>query len=209
MEPANSDSVSVIIPTYNERENIDTTLDRCSEVLKTTEYEYELIVIDDDSPDRTWEFVKETYQNNSHVRVLRQTEHKGLGSSIIAGFRAASMNSLVVIDGDLQHPPEKILELLAALETGADLAIGSRYLQRGGTENWSRFRWFASKAATALAKLAVPAARDVSDPMSGLFAVRRSVIEGVQIEPQSDKILLEILSRCEINRIKEVPYTFQ
>lgn len=202
-----TDSVSVIIPTYNERESIDATLDRCSKVLKATEYEYELIVIDDDSPDRTWEFVKETYRNDSHVRVLRQTEHKGLAPSIIAGFRAASMNSLVVIDGDLQHPSEKILELLAALETGADLAIGSRYIQRGGAENWSRFRRFVGKGTTELVKLAVPAARDVSDPMSGLFAVRRSVIEDVYIEPQGYKILIEILSRCEINRIVEVPYT--
>lgn len=209
MEEANSGSVSIVIPTYNKRENIDATLDRCSTVLRATEYEYELIVIDDDSPDRTWEFVKETYRNDRHVRVLRHTEHKGLAPSIRAGFRAASMNSLVVIDGDLQHPPKKILELLAALERGADLAIGSRYLQGGGAENWSRFRRFAGKRTTELVKLAVPAAREVSDPTSGLFAVRRSVIEDVQIEPQGNKILLEILSNCELNRVVEVPYTFQ
>lgn len=207
MEQANAGSVSVIIPTYNERENIGATLDHCSTVLKATEYEYELLVIDDDSPDRTGEVVKEAYRNDRHVRVLRHTEHKGLAPSIIAGFRAASMNSLVVIDGDLQQPSETIVEFLAALETDADLAIGSRYLQGEGAENWSRFRRFVGKGTTELAKLAVPAAREVSDPMSGLFAVRRSVIEDVEIQPQDNRILLEILSNCELNRIVEVPYT--
>lgn len=205
---ASAASVSVIIPTYNERENIGAALNRCSAVLEATEYEYELIIVDDDSPDGTWKFVEETYRDDDHVHVLRRTEHKGLALSIMAGFHAASMDSLVVIDSDLQHPPEKISELLAALETGADVAIGSRYTQGGEIQNWSRFRRVVSKGATGLAKLAIPTARGVSDPMSGLFAVRRSVISGVQLEPQGYKILLEILSRCEIDQIVEVPYTF-
>lgn len=202
-------SVSIIIPTYNERENIGTVLNRCSAVLEATKYEYELVVVDDDSPDRTWEFVEEAYSDDEHVRAIRRTGQRGLALSITEGFRAASMEYGVVIDGDLQHPPEKIPELLAALDGGADIAIGSRHTEGGGIENWTYFRRAVSKGATALAKFTVPTARGISDPMSGLFAVRQSVVADVELEPRGYKILLEILSKCEYDQVVEVPYTFR
>jgi dolichol-phosphate mannosyltransferase len=202
-------SVSVIVPTYNERENIETVLDRCSDVLEASGYEFEIIVVDDDSPDRTWEIVEETHGDDDRVRVLRRTENRGLARAVTAGFRAATMDCCVVIDGDLQHPPERVSTLLAALDEGADIAIGSRHVEGGGIGDWSRFRAAVSKGATGLAKLAVPAARGVSDPMSGLFAVHRSVLEIDRLEPQGYKILLEILSKCEVEQVVEVPYTFR
>lgn len=202
-------SVSVIIPTYNERENITTTIDRCSRVLGATEYEYELIVVDDDSPDRTWELVETEYSDEAHVQVLRRTENRGLALSIVEGFRAASMAYCVVIDGDLQHPPEKIPDLLAALDAGADISIGSRHIEDGGIKNWSLFRRAVSKGATAVTKRCLPTAKAISDPMSGLFAVRRSVVADVELQPQGYKILLEIISKCAVDQVAEVPYTFR
>ena len=201
--------MTAVIPTYNERENIGRVLDRCAEVLTASMYEYELLVVDDDSPDRTWELVEQAYADDKRVRVLRRAEDKGLALSVAAGFQAARMDACVVIDGDLQHPPEKIPELLAALDRGADLAIGSRYVGKGTIENWSWFRRQVSKGATAYARATIPTARRISDPMSGLFAVRCSVIEDVDLDPQGYKILLEILSKCEIDRIEEVAYAFR
>ncbi|NUB93735.1 glycosyltransferase family 2 protein [Haloterrigena sp. SYSU A121-1] len=202
-------SVAVIIPTFNERENIKTTLDRCLRVLEATEYAYELIVVDDDSPDRTWEFVETAYAGDDRVRVLRRTENRGLALSIVAGLRTASTAYCAVIDADLQHPPEKIPDLLAALDAGADISIGSRHIEDGEIENWSRFRTTVSKGATALTKRFLPTARRISDPMSGMFAVRRSVVDNVDLQPQGYKILLEIISKCDVEEVTEVPYTFR
>jgi dolichol-phosphate mannosyltransferase len=199
----------VIIPTYNERENIQSNIDRCSRALEAAGCEYEIIVVDDDSPDRTWALVEEAYADDNHVRVFRRTEDRGLALSIVEGFHLASMDYCVVIDGDLQHPPEKIPELLAALDSGADIAIGSRHVEGGGMENWSRFRQIISKGATAIARRCLPSARGLSDPMSGLFAVRRPVVEGVELQPQGYKILLEILSKCDLDQIVEVGYIFR
>ncbi|ELZ23913.1 dolichol-phosphate mannosyltransferase [Haloterrigena salina JCM 13891] len=199
----------MIVPTFNERENIKTTLDRCLRVLETTEYAYELIVVDDDSPDRTWEFVETAYADDDRVRVLRRTENRGLALSIVAGLRAASTAYCAVIDADLQHPPEKIPDLLAALDAGADISIGSRHIEDGEIENWSRFRITVSKGATALTKRFLPTARRISDPMSGMFAVRRSVIGNVDLQPQGYKILLEIISKGDVEEVTEVPYTFR
>lgn len=204
-----TESVSVLIPTYNERENIGITIDRCLQVLDSTGYKYELLVVDDDSPDRTWEFVETEYRDDDHVEVLRRTENRGLALSIVDGFRAASMAYCVVIDADLQHPPEKIPDLLAALDAGADLAIGSRHVEDGGIKDWSWFRKTVSKGATALTKRILPTAEGISDPMSGLFAVRRSVVADIELQPQGYKVLLEIISKCDIDRIEEVPYTFR
>lgn len=204
-----SGSVSVIVPTYNERENIETTVERCMGVLETAGYEYELIVVDDDSPDRTWELIEAEYSDDERVHVLRRTENRGLALSIVAGFDAAGNDYCVVIDADLQHPPEKIPELLVALEDGAEISIGSRHVEDGGIKNWSRFRRTVSKGATALTRRLLPTADGISDPMSGLFAVRRSVVEDVELQPQGYKILLEIISKCDVEHVAEVPYTFR
>lgn len=201
-------SVSVIIPTYNERENIEANVDRCSRALEAAGCKYEIIVVDDDSPDRTWALIEEAYANNDHVRVFRRTENRGLALSIVEGFRTASMDYCVVIDGDLQHPPEKIPELLAALDNGADIAIASRHTDGGDISDWSWFRRAVSKGATAFAHASIPTARGITDPMSGFFAVRRSVVKRVDLNPQGYKILLEILSKCQIHTVEEVPYTF-
>lgn len=203
-------AASIIVPTYNERDNIRTVVDRCSHTLKTADFVdgFEIIVVDDDSPDGTWRLVEEAYSTDDRVRVIRRTENHGLALSVVDGFYAASMEYCVVIDGDLQHPPEKIPELLAALDRGADISIGSRHLEDGGIEDWTRFRKLVSRGATALAKRLLPTIKGVSDPMSGLFAIRRSILEEAELQPQGYKILLEILSKCDIDRIAEVPYTF-
>lgn len=199
-------SLSVIIPTYNERENIEYVLSRCLESLDG--YDVECIVVDDDSPDRTWAYVDEAYHGDSRVRVLRRTDARGLATAVADGFAASSTEYCAVIDADLQHPPERLLDLLEALEAGADIAIGSRHIDGGGIENWSRARKLVSMGATNIAKALVPATRGIADPMSGFFAVRRELVTDVHLDPTGYKILLELLTKCEYETVVEVPYVF-
>jgi dolichol-phosphate mannosyltransferase len=201
--------VSVIIPTYNEAANIVRVVDRCLSAISG--YRCEVIVVDDNSPDGTWRLVEEQYAGDDRVRVVRRTGDRGLATAVSRGFREASNEYCAVIDADLQHPPEKLPELIEALDSdpAVDVAIGSRHIANGGIENWSRARRIVSRGATVLARLGIPRVRSVSDPLSGFFAVRRSVIDDVALDPTGYKILLEILARCDCNRVAEVPYVFR
>lgn len=198
--------ISVIIPTYNERPNIDQIIDRCLSALGG--YKAEVIVVDDDSPDGTATFARDAYHDDDRVRVIRRTEDKGLAQSVTRGFRDATHEYCAVIDADLQHPPERLPELIRALDDGADVAIGSRHIEGGGIENWSRTRRFVSWGATTLTRTVLPNARGCSDPMSGFFAVRSDVVKDVTLNPKGYKILLEVLTKGEYETVTEVPYVF-
>ncbi|ASA78642.1 glycosyltransferase [Thermococcus sp. 5-4] len=197
--------ISVIVPTYNERENLEELFDRISRALEG--YDYEIIIVDDDSPDRTWEFAQELSERYP-VKVIRRTEEKGLSSAVIRGFREASGDVFVVMDADLQHPPEVIPKLLKAIENGADIAIASRYVPGGGVRNWYWYRKLISKGAIMIGRLALPKIRNVKDPVSGFFALRREVVEGVTLNPVGFKILMEILIKGKYGKVAEVPFTF-
>ncbi len=197
--------VSIIVPTYNERENLNELFERVSKSLEG--YDYEIVIVDDDSPDRTWERAEE-FSGRYPVKVIRRTREKGLSSAVIRGFKEASGDVLVVMDADLQHPPEKIPELLKAIEEGADIAIGSRYVKGGGVKNWYWYRRLISKGAILVGRVALPKIRDVKDPVSGFFAIRRSVIEDVNLNPVGFKILMEILIKGKYERVVEVPFIF-
>jgi len=201
-------SVSIIVPTYNERENIEQIVTRLLDVLATSQYDSEILVMDDDSADDTWKFARERFADEERVRVVRRMRDHGLAQAVTEGFRRARYEFCAVIDADLQHPPEKLPDLLGALQNGTDIAIGSRNVDGGGIENWSRFRKVVSSGATMLSKCCIPSARPVSDPMSGFFAVRRSVVQQVSFEPKGYKILLEILAKCDYRSVVEVPYVF-
>jgi glycosyltransferase involved in cell wall biosynthesis len=199
-------SVSIIIPTYNERENIERVVERCRDALDG--YRFEIVVVDDDSPDKTWQLVADSYEDAKTVRIVRRTEESGLATAVSRGFDEASYECCAVIDADLQHPPEKLPELIAAFDDGADIAIGSRHIAGGGVENWSAFRRVVSRGAMAITKLALSPTRGIADPMSGFFAIRRELIDDVALAPTGYKILLEVLMKCEYDEVVEVPYVF-
>lgn len=203
---ARAGPVSVIIPTYNEAETIEATIDRCRSALAT--YRSELLIVDDDSPDRTWQLVRTAYGDADDVRVIRRVDESGLASAVTRGFEEAVHSFCVVMDGDLQHPPERVPDLLAAFVDEVDVVIGSRHVDGGGIENWSGRRRAVSAGARAISKLLVPQARGVSDPLSGFFAVRRNVVEGVELSPTGYKILLEVLAKGDYRGVVEVPYEF-
>jgi dolichol-phosphate mannosyltransferase len=202
--------VSIIIPTYNERENVNEVIAECLKALPPETFDLEVIIVDDDSDDYTWQYPARLYGDDPRVRVIRrESANRGLGESVVDGFASASHDFCAVIDADLQHPPDKLPALFDALDNGADIAIGSRHVSGGGIENWPLWRKVVSKGATACARVGLPDARGVSDPMSGFFAIRRSVIEDIDLNPQGYKILLEVLGKGNYQTITEVPYQFR
>jgi len=197
--------LSLVTPTYNERENLPTLVERAHKSLGG--YDYELIVVDDNSPDGTAQLARDLSANYP-IKVVCRNNEKGLASAVVAGFNQAKGDVLGVIDADLQHPPERIPQLLAEINSGADVAIASRYVPEGGISGWSLKRKIMSRAATLLARTLLPSVGRVKDPLSGFFLLRRKVIEGVELKPTGYKILLEVLARGRADGIKEVPYTF-
>lgn len=199
-------SASIILPTYNESANVNHVVERCLASLGA--HEFEIIVVDDDSPDGTWRIAREGFADEDRVRVVRRRHERGLSTAVSRGLDEAQHEVCLILDADLQHPPEKIPELLRAFEEGADLVIASRHTEGGGIENWSAFRTAVSHGATAIARLCVPSAREVTDPLSGFFAVRHDVVHDVDLQPTGYKILLEILARGHYDTVAEVPYMF-
>ncbi len=198
--------VSIVVPTYNERENLLVLVGRLDHALHGS---YEVVVVDDDSPDGTWR-VAEELARRYPVKVIRRVGRRGLGSAIVEGLRAARGDYVVVMDADLQHPPEVVpLLVRAADETGADIVVASRYAQGGGVAGWSRARLLVSRIAGLLAHLLLPEARRTSDPMSGFWLVKRRLVEELKLEGRSWKVLLEILVKAPGARVAEVPYVFQ
>ena len=197
--------ISIIVPTYNERENLEELFERIARALEGREFE--IIVVDDDSPDKTWKKAEELAKKYP-VKVIRRTNKRGLSSAVIRGFREANSEILVVMDADLQHPPEVIPKLIEAIEEGVDIAIASRYVKGGKVENWYWWRKLISKGAIMIGRVALPKIRNIKDPVSGFFALRRKVIENVELNPVGFKILLEILIKGKYERVAEVPFIF-
>ena len=203
--------LSLVIPTYNEAENLPVLLARLARVLSTGPWRYELLIVDDDSPDKTWETAELLRGRYPEVRVIRRTTgEKGLAPAVVEGWRQARGGLLGVMDADLQHPPEVMIPLLQAfLDKGVDVVIASRYLPGGYPLKWNPIRKWISRGASNLAQAVLPPpAQGVTDPMSGFFVLRREAIEGVALQPTGYKILLEVLGRGRYRRVTEVPYQF-
>jgi dolichol-phosphate mannosyltransferase len=209
--PPQSIALSLVIPTFNEGQNLGPLITRLTRLLDAILLDnYELIVVDDNSPDHTWEQALFLSERVPQLRVLRRCQERGLSSAVIRGWQVAYGHVLGVIDADLQHPPEVILQLWEEIQAGADLAVGSRHVKGGGVSQWSLIRRALSRGAQTLGLLLLPqVVGRVSDPMSGFFMVRREAIAGPILNPKGYKILLEVIGRGEIQTIAEVGYVFQ
>jgi dolichol-phosphate mannosyltransferase len=201
--------ISVIIPTYNEAALIEETLRRAAAALRRAGEDFELVVVDDASADGTAQRV-ESLAGEIPVRVLRRPGRLGLATAVLDGWATARGDVWGVMDADLQHPPEALTALAAAMRQGADLAIGSRYVPGGGTTHLTWVRRFISRTATHMAATVLPLKlAAVGDPMSGLFMVRASALQGAQLNPLGYKILLEVIAKAHYKKLVEVPYVFQ
>ena len=200
--------ISIVLPTYNESGNLEQLFTKIAEV--AGKRAIEVIVVDDDSPDRTWDLAEKLKKKFPFVRVLRRVGRRGLSSAVIEGFGMAKGDVLLVMDADLQHDPSLITQLADHIEQGADIAVASRYMKGGSVGDWVKSRRILSNAATVLARN-LPKV-EVSDPMSGFFALRRSSYERIadQLRPTGFKILLEVLSQLPRDAQKaEVPLHFR
>lgn len=202
--------LSVVLPTYNESQNIAGMLDSIAETLPA-DSAAELIIVDDNSPDGTGDIASRHAGRISNkklrVRVIRRPDKQGLSSAILAGVQSAAGDIVVVMDGDFSHPPQTILHMIEELRNSeCDIVVASRYVKGGSVIGWPFKRRLMSKGATKIAQVGLGI--EVKDPMSGFFAFRRHIIDGVKFDAIGYKMLLEILVKAKGARVREVPYTF-
>jgi dolichol-phosphate mannosyltransferase len=200
--------LSVVVPSFNERDNVTTLFRRLETALAGTAFE--VIFVDDNSPDGTWEVVRALAREDSRVRCIRRIGRRGLSGACIEGILASSAPCAAVIDADLQHDETQLPKMLKLLQEGeADLVVGSRYIEGGSADSFNRQRAGASALATEVAKRVLRV--KIADPMSGFFMIRRDRFEQLapQLSTQGFKILLDIVATAHGNlRVKEIPYTF-
>lgn len=200
--------LALVVPTLREAGNIRVVLDRIRQSLDPVGIAYEILVVDDDSNDGTEAIVQEISRADPRVRLLIRKGERGLGGAVLYGWKHADAEVLGVIDADLQHPPELLPRLWAAVAAGSDVVLASRYAPQGGLENWHPARHLLSRMAIWLTYPLQKREIYVQDPMAGFFMVRRSCLEGIELHNRGFKILLEILVRGKVRSVSEIPFTF-
>ena len=201
--------VAVVLPTYNERDNLEEVIRRVGVALHGVAWE--VVVVDDDSPDETWKLAHEIAERDARVRCIRRIGRRGLAGACIEGMLSATAPVVAVMDADLQHDETLLPRMLERLKAGdADLVVASRFLEGSATDGLTAQRRAASGIANGLARIALGAR--LSDPMSGFFMLPRARVEAIahRLSPQGFKILLDIIvsSRPRL-RIAELPFVFR
>jgi dolichol-phosphate mannosyltransferase len=200
--------LSVVVPTFNERDNVTALFHKLETALAGRAWE--VIYVDDNSPDGTWDVVRALAREDSRVRCIRRIGRRGLSGACIEGILASSAPCAAVIDADLQHDETQLPTMLALLQGGeADLVVGSRYVEGGSADSFDKQRAGFSMLATSVAKKLLRV--EIADPMSGFFMIRRDRFEQLapQLSTQGFKILLDIVATARGSlRIKEIPYSF-
>jgi len=198
---------SLILPTYNEVGNIPGLVKKIRASLKGVPYE--IIIVDDDSPDETWRITQEIAHDCNDLHVIRRIGRRGLSSAVIEGFLAAKGDVFGVMDADGQHDSNLLPELYKAASAKGGICIGSRYTEGGSVGEWDERRHLMSRMATKLALLLCKV--KASDPMSGFFAIDRKTFEKIlpSLNPKGFKILLDLLVHApKETEVQELPFTF-
>jgi len=207
-EPSTALQLSVVVPTFNERDNVEVLFHKLETALAGVAWE--VIFVDDNSPDGTWNVVRSLALREPRVRCIRRIGRRGLAGACIEGILAASAPFAAVMDADLQHDETQLGKMLGLLESGkADLVVGSRYVDGGSADSFDKQRAGFSALATAVARKVLKV--DIADPMSGFFMIRRDRFEELapQLSTQGFKILLDVVASGQGRlRAIEVPYSF-
>ncbi|MGP9811698.1 glycosyltransferase [Rhodopseudomonas sp. NSM] len=207
-EPSPALQLSVVVPTFNERDNVELLFHKLEAALAGVAWE--VIFVDDNSPDGTWNVVRALALREPRVRCIRRIGRRGLSGACIEGILAASAPFAAVMDADLQHDETQLAKMLGLLESGsADLVVGSRYVAGGSADSFDRQRAGFSALATALARKVLKV--EIADPMSGFFMIRRDRFEELapQLSTQGFKILLDVVATGQGRlRTVEVPFSF-
>lgn len=201
--PARPD-LTVVIPTYNERERLGELVARLFEAAHAAQRAIELVVVDDNSPDGTGQLADDLARTH-RLQVIHRAGKLGLGTAVMAGFNVATADVVGVMDADFSHPPALVPKMLAAFTaTDADVLVASRYVPGGSTPNWPIGRRLMSRAACLLARPLSP----IRDAASGFFLIRRSIAQRVSVKAGGFKICLELIVRGWPIRLVEIPYQF-
>ena len=200
--------LSVVVPTFNERDNVTVLYRRLDATLAGIPWE--VVFVDDNSPDGTWEVVRALARKDPRVRCIRRIGRRGLSGACIEGILASSAPYAAVMDADLQHDETQLPKMVALLQSGeAELVVGSRYIEGGSADSFNKQRAGASALATEVARRVLKV--EIADPMSGFFMIRRDRFEQLapQLSTQGFKILLDIVASAEgkLPTI-EIPFTF-
>ena len=198
--------ISIVIPTYNERNNIALLCNKIATSLDG-KYEYELIFVDDNSPDGTYEEINNVMKKNSMIHLIKREGKLGLGSAVRDGFNKASGDYCIMMDADLSHDPIYLPDMIKALDSN-DVVIGSRHVKGGGVKNWPFYRKFISSIASYIARLILTV--PVKDITSGFAGFRKEILEDIltKLTPKGFKILVEIIVNLKHAKIKEIPIIF-
>ena len=199
---------ALVVPTLNEAGNIRRVLEHAVEALSLLRSDWEIIVVDDNSADGTGDLVKAFAASDNRVRLATRVSQRGLAGAITHGWSQTNAELLGVIDADLQHPPEVLPSLLAAVHNGADIAIASRYVQPNSMDGWNPVRKALSRMGVLASTSVQRRELQVKDPLSGFFIVRRECIQGIEFQKTGFKLLLEILAKGRIKSVAEVPFQF-
>ena len=199
--------ITVIIPTFNEAENIENITRTVSGILSGKGINAEILVVDDNSSDGTIDIVKGLKDEIPGVNLIVREDDHGLSQSVVEGFENAQADIIQVIDADFSHPPDLIPEFYRSVkEDGYDVVIGSRYTRGGDIQNWPLKRRIISLGATVFGRILFP---EITDPVSGFFAIKKDVVADAEMKPRGYKILMEVLGKGTWKRAKEIPFTFR
>ena len=197
--------LSVVVPTYNERDNVRKLSGLIEKALTGIPHE---IIFVDDSTDDTPEILKGLCESDSRIRYEHRTGKNGLSSAVVCGFEISCGDYIAVMDADMQHPPAILRNMYCAMGNHADICVPSRFIMGGDDGGLDIFRKMVSGAARYLGKVLLPCLWKVSDPTGGLFMFRREILTGADIRPVGWKILIEMLAVCRYNKIIEIPDSF-
>jgi dolichol-phosphate mannosyltransferase len=199
--------LSIVIPTFNEKENIGPMIQAVHKICADNEILEEILVVDDNSPDGTADIVSALKETMDNLDILVRYSNHGLSPSLYDGIQAARAPLIQCIDCDFSHPPEKIPRFYRCLrEQGCDMVIGSRYVQGGEVRNWAFHREILSFGAATLGRILIP---HVHDSGSGFFAIKKEILDGVTLTPRGFRMGFEILGKAGWARVSEIPITFK
>jgi len=200
--------LSIILPTYNERENLRELVERIYKTLDNKDFE--IIIVDDNSPDGTADFAIELSKTYKRIRVIKRKKKLGINSAFLIGYLNSKGKYIILMDADLQHPPEKIKDIVKYLEKGYDLVVASRFLKGSKIYGLNTYRKLISILLSNIIRILIPKIK-IKDPLSGFFGVKRKVLDKACKKirfKRGFKILIEIIANSDNIRIKEVPFNF-
>lgn len=199
--------ISIVVPTFNEADNVGNLVNQINYALRGIDYE---VIFVDDSTDNTPDMILEVQKENNRVRMEHRTTETGLATAVLRGFALAEGDYIAVMDADLQHPPQILRSMYFVLESGIDFCVPSRFIPGGSDGGLGPYRKLVSGVARYIGKVLLPCLRKITDPTSGLFMFKKSVIEGdCKLQPIGWKILVEVLALGNYKSVVEIPYKFQ